>query len=60
MTLEKPARTSGISTSAPRSLDTPRTTAECRLLVSWKRQAGPPRQLANSSISPPISCRAGT
>ena len=41
ITLENPARTSGISTSAPRSLDTPRTTAECRLLVSWKRQAGP-------------------
>ena len=27
---------------------------------SWKRQAGPPRQAANTSISQPIFCRAGT
>ena len=60
MTDENPARTSGIVTSAPRSFDTPRTTAECLALVSWNRQAGPPRQVSNSSISPPMSVSAST
>ena len=60
MTDEKPARTSGIVTSAPCSLDTPRTTAECTALVSWNRHAGPPRHVSYSSISQPIWVRAST
>ena len=59
-TAEKPARTSGSVTSAPRSLDTPRMTAEWAEFPSWKRQAGPPRQAENTSISQPIFCSAGT
>src|SRR4029077_4129583 len=59
-TAENPARTSGSVTSAPRSLDTPLITAECTEFVSWKRHAGPPRQAANTSISQPIFCSAGT
>ncbi len=60
MTEENPARTSGMVTSAPWSFDTPRTTAECTADESWKRQAGPPRQVSNSSISPPMALTAST
>src|SRR4051794_1995119 len=59
-TAEKPARTSGIVTSAPVSFETPRTTAEWTELLSWNRQAGPPRQALKTSISQPIFFSAGT